>query len=74
MEKTLALVYRLAFVTALAVAALAVAEGVAQLLGHTITHGTYSAGRLFELSGILMVFVIAFLLRDIRDDARRTRG
>ena len=74
MEKILALIYRVAFVMALAVAALGVAEGFAQLMGQTITHGAYSAGRLFELSGILMVFVIAFLLRDIRDDARRTRG
>ena len=74
MDKILSLIYRLAFITALAVAALAVAEGVAQLLGQTITHGTYSAGRLLELSGILMVFVIALLLRDIRDDARRKLG
>ena len=74
MDKILAVIYRIGFVVALAVAALAVAEGFAQLLGQTITQGTYSAGRLFELSGILMIFVIALLLRDIRDDARRKRG
>jgi len=74
MDKILALIYRIGFVMAFAVAALAVAEGFAQLLGHTIMQGTYGAGRLFELSGILMIFVIALLLRDIRDDARRKRG
>jgi ABC-type proline/glycine betaine transport system permease subunit len=74
MDKILALIYRIGFVMAFAVAALAVAEGFVQLLGHTITQGTYGAGRLFELSGILMIFVIALLLRDIRDDARRKRG
>jgi hypothetical protein len=74
MDKLLTVVYRLTFLLAFAVAALAVAEGVVQLFGQSIMRGAYSAGRLFELSGILMTFVIALLLRDIRDDARRRQN
>jgi len=73
-DKVLAVIYRIMFLLAFGIAALAVAEGVVQLFGQSITRGAYSAGRLFELSGILAAFVIALLLRDIRDDARRRQG
>ena len=74
MGNLLTVIYRFVFILAFGVAALAVAEGIVQLFGQTITHGAYSAGRLFELSGILATFAIALLLRDIRDDARRRQG
>jgi hypothetical protein len=46
---------------------LAFAEAFAQLFGTSLVAGTYSAGRLLELSAVLMVFVIAQLLRQIRE-------
>jgi len=74
MGKLLTVIYRFVFILAFAVAGLAVMEGVVQLFGQSIMRGAYSAGRLFELSGILVAFAIALLLRDIRDDARRRQG
>ena len=74
MGKLLTVIYRFVFILAFAVAGLAVMEGVVQLFGQSIMRGTYGAGRLFELSGILATFAIALLLRDIRDDARRRQG
>ena len=65
MDSLLAVVYRITFLLAFGVAALAVAEGVIQLFGHSIMHGTYSAGRLFEFAGILMAFVIGLLLAEL---------
>jgi len=74
MDTLLHNLYRLLFVVSFALAGLSVAEGVVQLAGQSIMRGTYSAGRLFELSGIVVLFVIALVVRDIRDDARRKRS
>lgn len=71
MNKFLSMASTLAFVAAFALAALAVAEGLAQLAGHSIVHRLYSAGRLFEFATMAMVFAIGLLLREIRDALRK---
>jgi len=55
------------FFFALAILAVALIEVAANLLGYTVLRGAYTAGRLVELSAALVVFVIAVLLRQIRD-------
>ncbi len=61
------------FVLALALLALAGAERLANAVGYTVTRGTFSAGRLLEISALLATFVIAILLRQIRDELRTRR-
>lgn len=73
MDKILALAYRFLFVVAFILAGAGVLEGVVQLAGTTLLHDINTAGRLFEFSGIVMVFVIALELRDIRSLARDRR-
>ena len=46
-------------------------EKVVNLFGYTILRDTYRAGRLLEFATILLVFVIAILLRQIREDLRK---
>ena len=67
MDKLLVNLYRLTFATAFLLVTQAVVEGVVQLFGYSLLRGTYTAGRLMEFGGILMVFVIALLLRNIRN-------
>jgi hypothetical protein len=64
---------RVFFFTALATLALVVAELLANLAGYTILRDVYSKGRLLELAAILLVFVIAVLLRQIRDELKAGR-
>ena len=47
--------------------ALAFAEGLAQLLGASLVARMYGPARLLEIGGVLFVFSIALLLRQIRD-------
>ncbi len=60
---------RLFFFLALGILSVAIIEILVNFLDYTILRGAYTAGRLIELSAALMVFVIAVLLRQIRDGA-----
>ena len=57
---------RLFFLGAFVLFALAVVEKVANWSGYTLIGLSYSPGRLFEFSAIMLLFVITLLLRDIR--------
>ncbi len=63
-----------AFFGAFALAAIAVFEYVVQLFGYTLLRGTYKPGRLVEFAAILLIFVIALLLRSVREELRSSRG
>ncbi len=67
------LVSRLFFATALVLLAISVLKKAASLMGHTILGGYYTAGRLFELSTLLVIFVIALLLRQIREELKKNK-
>ena len=67
------LVCRLFFGAALLLFAISVLEKVASLMGSTILGGTYTAGRLFEFSALLVTFVIALLLREIREELKKSK-
>ena len=58
---------RLFFFLALGLLGIGIIEFLLNLLDYTILRGGYSAGRLIEISAALLVFVIAVLLRQIRD-------
>ena len=74
LDKIISAAGRPLFFFALALLGLAGTERVANLVGYTVTRSTFSAGRLLEISALLATFVIAILLRQIRDEARARRG
>ena len=71
MSNMTSLVNRTLFGIAFVLAALAVLEKIANVMGYTIL-GEYSPSRLLELAVVALVFVIALLLREMRDANRRT--
>ena len=74
LDKLIAAVGRPLFIIALMLLALAGVERAANVVGYTVTRSTFTAGRLLEISALLATFVIAILLRQIRDEARARRG
>jgi len=62
------------FLVALAILALGFVELVANLTGSSVLSGGYTAGRMIEVSAALVIFVIAVLLRQIRDGLTRQGG
>ena len=73
-DKLMSMVSRVFFFGAFVLLALAVFEALARLFAYTVLRGTYTSGRLLELAGILLIFVIAILLRQVRDELRKTGG
>ncbi len=65
---------RTLFVIASATIAVAFLEWIADFFGFSVIRDMYSAGRLLELAATLLVFVIAVLLRQVRDELRTGRG
>jgi hypothetical protein len=47
---------------------------IGRFVGYDLAGQWYSAGRLVELSAALLAFVIAVLLRQIRDELRTRQG
>jgi len=67
------LVCRFFFGVALVLLAISVLEKAAALIGYTAPYGYYTPGRLFELSTLLVIFVIALLLREIREELKKNK-
>lgn len=66
-EKLSSLVMRLFFAAAFVLLALAVCEAIVNVAGYTILQGSWQPGRLLDYAVVLLVFVLALLLRQIRD-------
>lgn len=64
-------VSRLFFLGAFVLLGIAVIERVANVFGYTIVLRAYTGGRLLELAVVLLVFVIALLLRQMREELRK---
>ena len=64
------LVARLFFVGAGALLILAIWERLANSMGYTVVREVFTASRLIELAVILVIFVIALLLRQIREELK----
>jgi hypothetical protein len=73
MNNKLSAISRIVFIAAVLAAGLGIFERLAFAMGYTFLRGTISGGRLLEISAILVVFVIALLLREIRDVLRAQR-
>jgi len=67
-------VARTLFIIASAAIAVAFLERIAFVFGFSIIGEMYTPGRLLELAVTLLVFVIAVLLRQVRDEMRTGRG
>ena len=65
------IVSRLFFFGAFFLLVLAVLERIALSLGGSLLRGSFEPGRLLEYAVILLVFVIALLLRQIREGPRK---
>jgi uncharacterized protein involved in response to NO len=72
LDKVYSLACRLFFALASVFLAVAVLEKVLNLLGYTILRGSFDPGRLLEYASVLLFFVIALLLRQIRDLTAKT--
>ena len=65
---------RTLFIIAGAAIAVAFLERIAEYFDFSIIGQMYEPGRLLELAATLLIFVIAVLLRQVRDELRTTRG
>lgn len=61
---------RLLFFAAFALLVLAIVEKIANLSGYTIMRA-YNPQRLLELAATMIVFVIALLLRQVREELKK---
>jgi hypothetical protein len=73
-DKLSSLVSRLFFAGAFLLAGSAMIEKLANLFGYTILQGFLGPGRLLEYSAVALIFVIALLLRQIRDTLKADAG
>ena len=69
-NKISSIIARLFFSGALALLLLAVWERIARAMGYTVVRETFTASRLIELAVVLVIFVIALLLRQIREELK----
>jgi hypothetical protein len=72
-DKLSSLFSRVFFVVSFLLLMLAVVEKIANVAGYTIMR-SYSAPRLLELSATMMIFVIALLLRQVREAVLQRRS
>ena len=71
-EKMISVASRLFFLGAFVLLGLAVIERIANGAGYTIMPpGRFAAGRLLEIAVVLLVFVIAMQLREIRLELKK---
>ncbi len=70
-DKLLAAVSRLFFVGAFILLVIATAEKLANLFDYTILRGSYTGGRILEFAAVLLIFVIAVTLGQLRDAQKR---
>ena len=70
LEKLVSLVSRLFFLGAFVMLALALIEKIANATGYTILQ-LYKGGRLLEFAVVLLVFVIAVQLREMKEELKK---
>ncbi|OGC91383.1 MAG: hypothetical protein A2W25_04430 [candidate division Zixibacteria bacterium RBG_16_53_22] len=66
-DKLTSVLSRLFFAVAFILLIIAIIDRVLNVFGWYLTWTHYSAGRLFEFSAMLMIFVMVLLLRQIRE-------
>jgi hypothetical protein len=73
MDQLTSILSRVLFAGAFLLLAIAFLERIVVAYGYTILRGSVTGGRLLEISATIVVFLIALLLRQIRDELK-TRG
>ena len=72
LEKLISIACRALFLGAFILLIVAVGEKIVNLLGYTILQETrYTSWRLLEFAALFLIFVIAILLREIREELRK---
>jgi hypothetical protein len=71
LERFVSRISRLFFFGAFALLAIAVVERLANASGYTVIGGAFTGGRLLEIAAILLIFVIAMQVREMREELRR---
>ena len=69
LEKMVSLVSRLFFFVAFVLLALAVIERIANAAGYTVLQ-LYRGGRLLDFAAVLLIFVIAAQLREMKEEMK----
>jgi hypothetical protein len=72
-EKLNSLVARGLFFGAVALLCLAAIEWTANVFGLQILKPYYTAGRMLEFAAIFLIFVIAILLRQVREELKKLK-
>jgi len=72
-EKITSMISRAFFVVAFTLLGLAVIERVVNFFGYTIRGQMYTPGRVLEFSAVLLLFVLALQLREVREALRSRR-
>ena len=73
LERLISLASRLLFSGAFALLALSLIERTANAAGYTVLRGAFTGGRLLEIATVLLIFVIAMQLREMKTELRRQR-
>jgi hypothetical protein len=66
-DKWISIICRVFFVISFALLFIAIWDKFLRLFGWTLSFVPYQPARLFELSAMLIIFVLALLLRQIRE-------
>ena len=69
-DRLTSLVSRIFFAAAFVLVGFAIAERAVYAFGYTFLRGAFSGGRLLEIAAMVLIFVIALLLRQIREQLR----
>ena len=69
-ERITILLCRAFFLASFILLALSIVEALARRMGYTILRHSFEPARLLDYAVILLVFVVAMLLRQIRDGAK----
>jgi hypothetical protein len=73
-EKLISVISRLFFVGAFVLFGIGVFERIAYAAGYTIPLvGPFTGGRLLEIAAVLLVFVIAMQLREMKEELTRKK-
>lgn len=71
MDLCTSLLSRVLFFASFLLLAIAVIERLVNFFGFTVLGTSYTPGRMLEFAGIMLLFVIAILLRQTREELRR---
>lgn len=72
LEKLISMMSRIFFLGAFVLLGLALIERVANATGYTLVEA-FRSGRLLEVAVVLLVFVIAIQLREIKEELKSTK-